>query len=400
MSRSVKPLRRPPPRGSAAWVLGGQRGVALIMVLGLLSLVGSVVADFQFSSQIDLRLAFGARDELQAEYNALSALRFRALLLKQSRKIQTTVQLLMASMGGGGSAPPIGQLLEMIPVECGLMSAITKSADKKLDGKNAQEEDFFPGDCLAVSTSEHAKIAINLLRTSINHRDQQVASLLLAMLSDPRLRKHFEQDDRNGQHAETPALLVGAVTDYIDADHTEAGGLGDEDRRYAYLKDSYRAKNAPFDSVAELQLVFGIDDGLYDLMKDGVTIYNDNPAIELSTAPIDRILYWGMPAALFDNVPIDALIPVLPALEHALRLAKAIGGGFGVLNLSILTTIVHSLNLDTNLIDPRKLNLVFTDGSGTTWYTLEAEGHVGNASRRIRTVFQAAEGQFYYARVE
>ena len=47
--------------------------------LGFLALLGSVVAEFQFSSRIDLQLALNARDELQAEMNALSALRMRAL---------------------------------------------------------------------------------------------------------------------------------------------------------------------------------------------------------------------------------------------------------------------------------------------------------------------------------
>ena len=60
-----------------------QRGVALLMVLLLLALLGSVVADFQYNSRIDLPLALTARDEVQAEYNALAALKVRAMLLKK-----------------------------------------------------------------------------------------------------------------------------------------------------------------------------------------------------------------------------------------------------------------------------------------------------------------------------
>lgn len=85
-----------------ALIVKRERGVAMLMVMGFLTLLGSVVADFQFTSHVDLQLAFNARDELQAEYNALSALRMRALILRQSRKLQTAITLLMSGMGAGG----------------------------------------------------------------------------------------------------------------------------------------------------------------------------------------------------------------------------------------------------------------------------------------------------------
>lgn len=402
--------------GERSLSMAGQRGQALIMVLCLLALVASVVADFQYSSRVDLQLSYNARDELQAEYNALSALRLRALLLKQSRKVQNVAQMLMGAMGGGMQPPPIGQILEMIPVECGLMSAITKKSGESLAdeasfgshkakgaaGKDSFEEgdknDFFVGDCMATSESEHAKIAINLLRSTIQNRGPLVAQLLLGLLADPKLHKLFEEDDRNGQHAETPLALVQAITDWIDADHTEQGNLGDEDRHYQYIKDPYSAKNAPFDSVAELQLVYGVSDDLYELMKDNVTIYNDDPGIDLTTAPLERILYWGMPAALRDGVPPGALIPFLPMLGARLRVMRSLASMIP-LSVQVLNGMVQELGMN-NVVDSRKLGLVFTDRSSTTWYTINAQGTVNNATRHIKTVFQASEGQFYYARVE
>jgi general secretion pathway protein K len=350
-------------------------------------------------------LAYNARDELQAEANALSALRMRALILKQARKLQSAMQ---AVMGGMGGAPPIGQILEMIPVECGLMSAITKQVGPPLSaphrGKGhalasqSADEEFFPGECLATSESEHAKIAINLLRTNIQNRAQLVGTLLLGLLSDPRLRHFFDEDDRNGQHAESPLALVQALTDWVDSDHTEAGNLGDEDRRYQYLKEPYRAKNAPFDSVAELQLVFGVSDALYKLLKKNVTIYNDAPAMELGTAPLERILYWGLPACLKDGVPVSALSPALPMVAQRIMLMRQMGSVVPF-TVQALTNILQQAAL-TEVIEQRKLGLVFSDSSSTTWYTLESEGRMGKVTRRIRAVFQASEGQFYYARVE
>lgn len=417
-------VRRFPTQGATGAKIrfvGRERGVALILVLGLLALLTTVVLDFQFTSRVDLQLAYNARDELQAEANALSALRMRALILKQSRKVQDVVKALGGALGGGagGGGGAIGQILEMIPVECGLLSAITKQSAEPLTrhkgptltkGKKPEakerarghdeeaREDFFVGECMATSESEHAKIAINLLRNNIQNRSTQVASLLLALLSDPRLRPFFESDDRNGQHAESPVALVQAITDWIDSDHTEAANLGDEDRHYQSLKDPYRTKNAPFDSVAELQLVHGVSDVLYKLLRDNVTIYNDTPAIELGTAPIERILYWGLPAALKDTASMEAFGQALPAIGLKLQAMRALGP-MVPLTTALLTSQLQQSPIGA-LFDTRKLGTVFSDSSSTTWYTIVAEGRMGHATRRIRAVFQASEGQFYHVRIE
>src|SRR5690606_34383749 len=101
-----------------------ERGVALLMVLVLITLLASVVFDFQFNSRVDLQLAVNARDEIQAEYNARSALMMRAMLLKNNNEIKA----LTSAMGIDSNALTITQLLEMVPVECGLMSALIRKA--------------------------------------------------------------------------------------------------------------------------------------------------------------------------------------------------------------------------------------------------------------------------------
>ncbi|RYF02993.1 MAG: hypothetical protein EOO40_12690, partial [Deltaproteobacteria bacterium] len=290
-----------------------------------------------------------------------------------------------------------------------LMSAITKQVGPPLSSPKthsraghheeaSETEDFFPGECLATSESEHAKIAINLLRTNIQNRAQLVGTLLLGLLSDARLRHFFDDDDRNAQHAESPLVLVQAITDWIDTDHTEAGNLGDEDRRYQYLKEPYRAKNAPFDSIAELQLVYGVNDALYKLLKKNVTIYNDEASMELGTAPLERILYWGLPACLKEGISPVALQPFLPAVAQQIMLMRQLGGMMPF-TVQVLAGLLEKAGLK-EVIDQKKLSAVFSDNSSTTWYTLESEGRMGNVTRRMRAVFQASEGQFYYARVE
>ncbi len=368
-----------------------------MMVLLILSMMSAVVADFQYNSYIDYKLALNARDELQAEYNALSALRMRALLLKQSRKLKSAIDALSGAVGLDKNAmPPISQIIEMIPIECGIMSAITREAG--VDPADAKEgdNDFFSGECIATATSEHSKISINMLANRSNKKSQEIRLLLLGLLSDPKYLRNFEEDDLNGVHAESPAELVGAIADWIDGDDNQTGTTAsDEERLYGPpLRDNYRPKNAPFDSLAELQLVHGVDDELYKLIASNVSIYTDSTKIELSTAPLERIFNVGLPAIMNKGalIPQGALVPLLASLRD-LKLA------FGQITVATLKTLIQAQGLDA-YFNTAALGTVFTDRSSPSWYTIEAQGRVGNVSRRIKAVFQAQEGRFYYVRIE
>lgn len=378
---------------------GNERGVALLMVLVMVALVSVVVVEFQYSSQVDLQLAYNARDELQAEYNALSALRVRALILRHSRKLNQVANMLMGNTGGGDGAGqlPMGQILEMLPVECGLMSALFKPLESDIEDQ-VEAEGFFPGECIATSSSEHSKISLNVLKSV---RDGKAAmEMLYGLLLDPRLLPHFEEDDLNGTHAESPEVLIGAIVDWTDRDSTEFGSqVGDEDRHYSYLRESYETKNAPFDSVAELQLVHGVDDELYDLLKETVTIYPATAQIELGTASLDVIL-MGLAASLQEGVLLEQFVmqPLFPQFLSLLVKSFGAMGGMPLNTAAIKLLLTESALM--GLVDPAKLGQRFSDKSQNVWFTIHAEGQVGNASRRFRAVFQAQEAKFYYARVE
>ncbi len=383
-----------------------ERGVALLMVLSVLALVGSVVADFQFTSRVDYQLAINARDELQAEYNALSALRMRAMLLKQTSRLQSVLGTALAALGGGGSAgggqtPSVAQFLEMIPVNCGILSGMTQY-EGETQIADEEGEGFFPGDCSATSKSERSKIAVNLLSSMVGGRSQDVVMQLLGVLSDGRLKKYFEEDDANGSHAENPMQLVAALTDWSDYDHVSFGTqVGDEDRHYDMLKEGYKAKNAPFDSVAEIQLVHGVNDALFDILQDYITVYSDSHQIELATASLEQIVV-GLAACLRDGVYFDqfASHPGAGVIVSSIMAAKQLGGPAAMMiSIGALQGLVASAGL-TGILDEQKLARVFTDQVNTTWYTIEAEGQVGRAVKRMKAVFQTGESQFYYFRVE
>ena len=68
-----------------------QRGFALIMALVLIALVSAIVAEFQYSSRVGLQLAVQARDSLQAEQNAMSAMSRRLATLSSVVRAKLTL---------------------------------------------------------------------------------------------------------------------------------------------------------------------------------------------------------------------------------------------------------------------------------------------------------------------
>jgi general secretion pathway protein K len=83
--------------------------------------------------------------------------------------------------------------------------------------------------------------------------------------------------------------LVMAIKDWLDKDDVPSGEFGAEDDYYQGLEAPYRSKNGPMTSLAELQLIRGINESLYfgkegePGLKDLLTIYG-NGKININTA--------------------------------------------------------------------------------------------------------------------
>ncbi len=394
-----------------------ERGVALIMVLTTLTLVSLVVAEFAFESRVEYQVAVNAQDELQAYNNALTAVRLRSLLLKQSAKMESAIKMLLTTMGlPSSSLPPTSQIMQMVPIDCGMLSGLFKLKDSRLIPQNALEDysekapnnadedgevnPVFMGDCNADLISEHSKISVNILRNNSGTLASKTFQRLILALSTKEMEKFFEKDDANGQHAEKPEELVAAIRDWVDDDSEETGGSADEDRHYQYLDDAYKAKNAPFDSLEEIQLVYGISDELWNILRDKLTIYTQEGTIDAATASLEQILF-ALGACL--NPEVDPLQlqsnPGLALFLEQMQLARIPGLSFAVINSSYIITLLTDTKI-VEYFDSSCIKSSFADKSGNTWFRIIATGSSGNVTRRISTVFQAAEGKFYYWREE
>src|SRR6478609_8553510 len=77
-----------------------QRGVALIMVLGTLTILTVMLTEFQDETSAEVGSAMTARDAVRAEYAAKSAVNLTRLLIAAEPTIRKSVALFFMAMGG------------------------------------------------------------------------------------------------------------------------------------------------------------------------------------------------------------------------------------------------------------------------------------------------------------
>lgn len=83
--------------------------------------------------------------------------------------------------------------------------------------------------------------------------------------------------------------LLHAILDWRDRDNlTQKEGAEDED--YQRLGYDYGAKDGPFNTLDELQLVMGMTPSLFKKMKPALTIYSEQPGIQPLVAPRAALL--------------------------------------------------------------------------------------------------------------
>jgi general secretion pathway protein K len=119
------------------------------------------------------------------------------------------------------------------------------------------------------------------------------------------------------------ARLVDAIADWKDADDLRrVNGAEKDDYKRAGL--SWVPRNGPFEAVEELRLVLGMTPALYQQMLPFVTIYSQLPRINPATAPAEvlRALPGAnnttITRLLAARARSDAILPALPGLEQFL----------------------------------------------------------------------------------
>ena len=115
--------------------------------------------------------------------------------------------------------------------------------------------------------------------------------------------------------------LAGAIADWRDPDSLTQPSGGAEDADYAAADRPYGAKDAEFESIAELEQVLGFTPELYARIQPLVTVYSGLPQPDTAFAPAEVLDALGMDgAALVDRRrtvdPVTGLSPDAAGLAN------------------------------------------------------------------------------------
>jgi general secretion pathway protein K len=221
------------------------------------------------------------RDALQAEYMAKSAINLSRLLIAKEPEVRSFVDpLYRAATGRPAPQLPVWNFLdELLSPFCTPEGQRGTLVQLGIDFGDTVGFDDLPGECHVVAVSENGKINVNdplfldgeLARNSVA---TQLFSLTGGYLPESPYDALFNKQDENGTLT-TRTDLVTAVVDWWDQDIqrtdfdpgagvTRTGGTGTEDDSFYQMRDdSYRNKNAAFDSLQELHLVRGFSDDFW-----------------------------------------------------------------------------------------------------------------------------------------
>ncbi len=230
----------------------------------------------------------------------------------------------------------------------------------------------FEGDFITCAKEESTKISLNgLVKTGLQG---EMAQLLYQTLNREEYQPLFREANM------LPDELIANIIDWGDVDSERANGRGYEDNLYNNLPDPYNAKNAPYDTLAELHLVAGMTDEIYDVVAPLVTAHTVADKIYL---PLNGPEMLG--ALLATVLPKRRFTP--DDIQRYWRDYQVASMGLPIDNVEILATILSSLQ-GLQALDVAELKKVVATNNKQRpkVFTLTSTGRVGDVERTIEVV--------------
>lgn len=248
-----------------------KRGVALVIVLGSLSILAVMLTEFQDETSADLGHALAERDGVKAEYAAKSAINLSRLLIASEPTIRRSVAPFLMMLFQSTPQIPVWGFADDIlgafndkggMARFSTLGGFDISAAKNLGMDGAGFE--------VNIIDEDSKLNINMASATNVFAQQRLAGLLLGLLSGIQYDTLFSERDVDGNF-HTRQQICSAIIDWTDNDADTAAcdmsgqnvQTGSEDGYYQMLKEPYERKNAAFDSLGELHLVRGVTDDFW-----------------------------------------------------------------------------------------------------------------------------------------
>lgn len=285
-----------------------ERGMALVLVLGTLTIMTVMLADFQDETSAELGSALATRDALRAEYAARSGINLARLLIAAEPSIRKQLAPILMLMGGGMAPPQIpvwefaDQVLGAFNDPKGAQKFASLASVDMEQGKNLGLE----GAGFDVSIiDEDSKINLNsAARDALSQA--RISMAILGLTGSPQYDPLFSGRDGDGQYSDRQATCS-ALIDWVDGNQDAsacdpfsgaAPNTGAEDSFYQMLDPPYYRKNAPFDSLEEVHMVRGVSDDFWqnfidpdpdDPKKRNVTVWGQGK-VNVNTANAQTLL--------------------------------------------------------------------------------------------------------------
>ncbi len=415
-----------------------QRGMALLMVLLTLALMSAVVADFAYNQHVKLLVAARERDALKAHYLARSGIELARLLLFFQDQIQPALD--MAQQAG---MLPFGEFViwKLIPLDSEMLCGVTDGQIGEAMGMDMQgareamtdrreqalaqqpldidvDEKTFSmfddksafcnlgGSFKVEIDDQDSRLSVRRWETEFGPQAAARRDMLYALMFPARYDFLFEEEDSHGQRTDRWETIA-AIRDWVDRDQnlTDAQAPperfardvgGSEDSNYDHFDPAYKPKNAYFDSLAELHLVRGFDDELYDTFAPALTIYSEGK-VNIKSATNPTVLI-GLIHACAAN-PTDVVLSDPAWLVQALmrwQEYRQLGmlGGFGAVNAQGWMGFLQAQGL---AVDTGRCESLVADKS--MFFTIKSLAKVGDVERTITTVvrvFRSSEEMYYW----
>jgi len=241
--------------------LQNQRGLALLLVLLVITLLVAMVVEFDYRTRIDLRAAGNLRDGLQATYLAKAGISAAQAVLKDEQR---------RNPGGPTDLTALWAVpVPPLPVGEGTVSVKITDEYGKLNINNLGKQ------ALPDQKQKAIKQATDLFR--------------LAQV-DPIIAES----------------IVDAIADWVDTDNEVTQPYGVEESYYQSLPKPYHCKDKPMDLLSELHLIKGMTDEIYQKVSPYLTV-SSSGQININTA--DPIV---LQALGFDETAVKKLMENRP----------------------------------------------------------------------------------------
>jgi general secretion pathway protein K len=412
----------PGPRNHRA----SERGAALLLAVVAVAILTVLAVDLAYETQVRLRIAANARDDLRAQALAQSAVTMSRLVLAFQNQLDQTISTIasaQATAGGtGGTAPtaalPRPQLWSLVRVGAGLTQALFGDAGPEAKAAPPAEGAApapttvrygdFEGGFEARIEDEGQKINAQLDSLGSGGLSAQVG-VLLRMVCDTKWDPLFDRIDADGQRY-SRTDLVNHLHDWVTPETTSSsltasfpGGncsfvlpAGNpfeksfSDKNYAYDRgpDRYKSKNQRMDSLDELYMVAGVTDAFMAAFGDQLTVYlPKDAAINVNVEGVEGEMRvaWAMAAPTSYATLKDPAFP--PRLHKALVVARM--GGFFTMTPVQFAQILQDLKVT---VSPQYLtqsaSSPFTDRSVV--YRVRAVGVAGDVTHETEAVVSFA----------